>query len=180
MRSVSFRIHMKVSSDFTQADLEASVPSSTVTSSSHTTPQSVQTRNHARSLRVKLEELDALHRDRIQLVHQASALEAADDIQPRILKVASGFERLAELKAEMFEDILDEEILKYDRFLSEMGSFRQKQEAILADIKVGVICQMDHFKLKINATQSGYQRAISSIEERGSFSQGTRACAPIP
>ncbi|KXN89114.1 pH-response regulator protein palA/RIM20 [Leucoagaricus sp. SymC.cos] len=119
-----------------EVHLEASVPSSTVTPASHTTPQSIQTRNHARSLRVKLEELDAIHRGRFQLVHQTRDLEAADDIQSRILKVASGFERLAELRAEMFEDILDEELAKYDKFLNEMGSYRQKQESVLADIKV--------------------------------------------
>lgn len=119
-----------------EADLETSIPSSTVATSSHTSPQSVQTRNHARSLRVKLEELDALHRERTQLVHQARILEAADDVQPRVLRVASGFERLAELRAEMFEDILDEELAKYDKFLHEMGTCRQKQESVLADIKV--------------------------------------------
>ncbi|KAF9450357.1 BRO1-domain-containing protein [Macrolepiota fuliginosa MF-IS2] len=119
-----------------EADLEASVPSSTVMAPLDTAPQSIQTRNQARSLRVQLEELDTIHHDRNQLVHQARALEAVDDIQPRILKVASGFERLTELKAEMFEDILDQELAKYDRFLSEMGNLRQKQEALLADVKI--------------------------------------------
>lgn len=72
------------------------------------------------------------------MVHQARALQAADDIQPRILKVASGLERLTELRAEMFEDILDEELVKYDRFLTEIGELKQKEETILADIKVGL------------------------------------------
>lgn len=70
------------------------------------------------------------------MLRQARALEAADDVQPRILKVASGFERLAELRAEMFEDILNEELAKYDRFLNEAGNCRQKQEVVLSDIKV--------------------------------------------
>ncbi|KAJ3573631.1 hypothetical protein NP233_g2307 [Leucocoprinus birnbaumii] len=121
---------------WSEVDLEASVPSSTVVTTSQTTPQAVQTRNYARTLRVKLEELDGLHRERTQLTHQARALEVADDITPRILRVASGFERLAELRPEMFEDILDEELAKYDRFLHELGNCRQKQETILADVKI--------------------------------------------
>jgi len=117
-------------------DLEASVPSSTVTPISHAAPQSVQSRNHARSLRIKLEELEAFRRERTELVQQVRALEASDDIQPQILRVASGFEGLAELKAEMFEDTLDEELEKYDVSLREMESYRQKQEVVISDIKV--------------------------------------------
>jgi len=63
-------------------------------------------------------------------------LEASDDIQPRILRVASGFERLTELRAEMFEDILDEELAKYDVSLREMRTYQQRQGAVIADIKV--------------------------------------------
>ncbi|EKM78721.1 hypothetical protein AGABI1DRAFT_59755 [Agaricus bisporus var. burnettii JB137-S8] len=117
-----------------EADLEASVPSSTVGSSSNF--QSLQTRNHARSLRARLEQLDALHHDRDQLVNQARNLEAADDIQPRVLKVASGFERLTEIRADMFEDILDEELAKYDRFINVMGDLQQREESLLGDIRV--------------------------------------------
>jgi programmed cell death 6-interacting protein len=110
------------------------VPSSTVGSSSNS--QSLQTRQHARALRAKLEQLDALHHGRDQLIHQAQNLEAADDIQPRVVKVASGFERLIEIRADMFEDILDEELAKYDRFLTAMGDLQQREEILLADIKV--------------------------------------------
>jgi len=112
------------------------VPSSTATPTSHAASQSVQTRNHARSLRTKLEELEAFHHERAELVQQVRALEASDDIQPRILRVASGFERLTELRAEMFEDILDEELAKYDVSLREMRTYQQKQGAVIADIKV--------------------------------------------
>lgn len=107
-----------------------------MTPTSHAAPQSVQSRNHARSLRIKLEELEAIRRERTELVQQVRALEASDDIQPQILRVASGFEGLAELKAEMFEDTLDEELEKYDVSLREMESYRQKQEVVISDIKV--------------------------------------------
>jgi programmed cell death 6-interacting protein len=60
----------------------------------------------------------------------------ADDIQPRILRAASGLERLAEVQPAMFEDISDEELAKYDKFLQEVGENEQKQNGLLADIQV--------------------------------------------
>lgn len=144
--SLSLRSMYSYWLDIAQADLEASVPSSTVGSPSNF--QSLQTRNHARSLRARLEQLDALHHDRDQLVNQARNLEAADDIQPRVLKVASGFERLTEIRADMFEDILDEELAKYDRFINVMGDLQQREESLLADIKVWSSSRYDWILLK--------------------------------
>jgi programmed cell death 6-interacting protein len=117
-------------------ELEASIPSSTIQSSSVSSPESKQTRIHARALRVKLEELDSLSRDRDQLVNRARRLAEADDIQPRILKVARGFERLTDVQPAMFEDVLDDELAKYDRILQDLADLEQKQIAILSDIEV--------------------------------------------
>ena len=119
-----------------QADLEASVPSSTFTSTVEPTPESRKTRSHARALRVKLEELDTLRRDQKQLAHRAQSLAKADDIQPIILRAASGFERLTEVEPHMFEDVSDEQLAKYDKFLMDMSELAQKQSVILQDIKV--------------------------------------------
>ncbi|CAA7266857.1 unnamed protein product [Cyclocybe aegerita] len=118
-----------------EATLEASVPSTTVSTAARSTPQGKLTRQHARALRVKLEELDILHRDCDQLIHRARSLVAADDIQPRILKASSGFERLAEVTPEMFEDVLDEELAKFDKYLVEVAELRRKQTEILEDIQ---------------------------------------------
>ncbi|KAF8149996.1 BRO1-like domain-containing protein [Crassisporium funariophilum] len=118
-----------------EATLEASIPSSTVSSAARATPQGKQTRQHARALRVKLEDLDTLSRDRDQIVHRARSLAAADDIQPRILKASSGFERLAEVQAEMFEDVSDEQLAKFDKFLVEMAEIERKQKEILEEIQ---------------------------------------------
>lgn len=42
----------------------------------------------------------------------------------------------------MFEDILDEELAKYDRFLSELEELKKRQEIILGDIKVRLLCNL--------------------------------------
>ncbi|KAF8968115.1 BRO1-like domain-containing protein [Flammula alnicola] len=115
--------------------LEASVPSTTVSSTAQSTPQGKQTRQHARGLRVKLEELDTLRRDRDQLVYRARSLADADDIQPRIMKSSSGFERLADVTPDMFEDVSDEELAKFDKFMLEMDEISRKQKEILSEIE---------------------------------------------
>lgn len=83
-----------------------------------------------------IEELEDLHRDRNQLVRRAQSLADADDIRVRILKVSSGFERFAQVEPAMFEDVLDEELAKYDKFLREIDEVGQKQNHILSDIQV--------------------------------------------
>lgn len=119
-----------------QEDLEASVPSSTISSTAYATTQGKQTQIQARALRVLIEALDDLHRVRAQLLRRAQALADADDIRDRILKVSSGFERLVEVEPAMFEDVSDEELAKYDKFLKEMSEIEQKQSGILSDIQV--------------------------------------------
>jgi programmed cell death 6-interacting protein len=120
-----------------QATLEASVPSSTL--NSLVTQQSTQTRQNAQDLRMKLEELDTLHRDCEQLVHRAQTLVGVDDIRPRILKMATGFERLAAVTPAMFENILDEELAKFDKYLSELVGMKRKHENLLNGIQAWCI-----------------------------------------
>ena len=107
-----------------------------MSSAGQTTPQGRVTRQHARVLRVKLEGLDTLNQDRDQIVHRASSLVAADDIEPLILKASSGFEQLADIQPEMFEDVSDEQLAKFDKFLVEMSDIERKQNEILEDIQV--------------------------------------------
>lgn len=125
-----------------QEDLETSLPSSAL---STTTTQGKRTQAHARALRVLLEELDDIHRARSQLVRRAQSLADADDIRARILKVSSGFERFAQVEPAMFEDVLDEELSKYDKFLREIGEVEQKQNGVLSDIQVQGISDMNAF-----------------------------------
>ncbi|KAF8638258.1 hypothetical protein AX17_002280 [Amanita inopinata Kibby_2008] len=120
---------------WSESDLEAAVPASTLNPSSELTPQGKQTQACARSLRVLLETLDSLHRDREQFVKRAQRLAKADDIRDRIVNEASKFENLVDVQPLVFEDVSDEELSKYDRFLVELKTFEERQNAILVDIQ---------------------------------------------
>ena len=67
-----------------------------------------------------------------------NSLVAADDLELLILKASSGFEQLADIQPEMFEDVLnsDEQLAKFDKFLVEVGEIERKQNDILEDIQV--------------------------------------------
>jgi programmed cell death 6-interacting protein len=125
-----------ISANGKQAIQESSVPSSTGHSSIGITQQTKQTRQYAQDLRVILEQLDALHQDRNQLVRRAHSLAAVDDVQPRIIKTSSSFERFAIVTPAMFEDILDEELVKFDKFLADLNELKHKQSELLNEIGV--------------------------------------------
>jgi programmed cell death 6-interacting protein len=112
-----------------QVDLEASVPSA------RSNMSSPQTQMHARNLRILLEALDDTCKVRSEIVKRAERLTKTDDIQPRIMRAASGFERWVEVQPAMFEDVCDEEIAKYDKFLQELGECEKKQDEILEAIE---------------------------------------------
>jgi programmed cell death 6-interacting protein len=111
------------------------VPSSTVVWSSTRRPVIGATQTHARALRVQLEQLDDLVRERNQLVSRAQRLADADDISARILKEAAGLERWAEVQPSMFEEILDHELAKYDKFRRDMEESAVKQSELLENVK---------------------------------------------
>ncbi|THH30031.1 hypothetical protein EUX98_g4157 [Antrodiella citrinella] len=116
-----------------EADLETAVPSSTTTPSRlSNVPNS--TRSHARALRVALESLDDIQRGRREQVARATRLADAEDITPRILKAASGFEQWVEVQPVMLEDVLEEELVKYDKFSAAIQGGESKQETLLAAI----------------------------------------------
>ncbi|KAK7454668.1 pH-response regulator protein palA/rim20 [Stygiomarasmius scandens] len=112
-----------------ETELEESIPSSTASS------RNTETDRHARALRVLLEQVDDLHSSREQIVERAKKLAEVDDIQPRIVKAASGLERLGELQPAMFEDVLDQELAKYDKFIGWLKDLETKQEELMQSIR---------------------------------------------
>ncbi|KAI0925777.1 hypothetical protein AcV5_008415 [Taiwanofungus camphoratus] len=119
-----------------ESRLEASVPSSTVALPQRSSGSRVTaTQTHARALRVLLESLDDIIRSRADYVKRANALAASEDISPRIQKAASGIERWVEVQPAMFEDVLDQELSKYDKFRTYIEEGEQKQEVLLESIK---------------------------------------------
>jgi len=89
----------------------------------------------ARKLRVLLEQLDDLTRARQQLVSRSQRLADADDVQPRILKAAEAVERWVEVHPSMFEDVLDEEMAKFEKFRADIDEGAGKQADLLKNLK---------------------------------------------
>lgn len=120
-----------------QAQLEASVPSSTISPAQPSSARRVTpTQTHARSLRVLLESLDDVLRSRADLVRRAVRLAESEDIKPRILKAAATIEQWVDVQPSMFEDVLEDELAKYDKFRSDLEGSEQKQSELLNSIKV--------------------------------------------
>lgn len=69
-------------------------------------------------------------------MQRAKLTTEVDDIEDRVLLVSAGFEKLAEVRPAMFEDIMDEELAKYDKFLKEISDLEQKQITTLSELKV--------------------------------------------
>ncbi|EPQ54076.1 BRO1-domain-containing protein [Gloeophyllum trabeum ATCC 11539] len=111
-------------------DLEASIPSSTGRAAT-----SNQTQANARALRVLLENLDDVIRTRSQLVERARRLAEADDIKPRILKVAGNIAQWKEVTPAMFENDFDEELAKYEKFRQGIDDAEKQQQELLTAIK---------------------------------------------
>lgn len=161
-----------------QEELETWVPSSTVQPSSKKDPHHAQTQSHARSLRVHLEALDDIRRARDQLVQRARRLADADDIRPRIMREASGIERWTEVEPAMFENSLDAELAKYEKFKDAVEEGAEKQAEVLELIKVRVfaLSSIDTFLLTAFV---GSVRTVCSVEERRRVCQGPRTCITI-
>ncbi|KAI5122282.1 hypothetical protein M0805_002362 [Coniferiporia weirii] len=120
-----------------EEELDRWVPSSTASiSNQHKDPAKAQTQTHARALRVHLEALDDLREGRAQLVHRARRLADADDIRPRIMREAAAIERWTDVEPAMFENMLDQEMNKYEKFRSGVEEGTEKQAELLGLIKI--------------------------------------------
>ena len=134
-----------------QAELEASIPSSTVPYNQRAEATSADpTRMHARAIRALLENLDDMIRSRADLVARANRLAASEDITPRILKAASGMEQWVNVQPAMFEDILDQELSKYDKFRVQLEEDEVKQQDLLKAVQV-LMLRLSWTKLPSNS-----------------------------
>ncbi|KAF8842107.1 BRO1-domain-containing protein [Paxillus ammoniavirescens] len=118
-----------------EEELEALVPSSTVSAIGKSQSANNQTQIHARALRGLLESLDDIRHNRGQLVSRAQRRADVDDIRPRIMSAAGDFERLVEVTPATFADVSDEELAKYDKFIQGLSEGQKKQEELLEVIK---------------------------------------------
>ncbi|KAI0707335.1 BRO1-domain-containing protein [Earliella scabrosa] len=157
-----------------EADLEYSIPSSTGAPSSGVVDAS---RSHARSLRVLLEKLDDLMNARAELVAKVNRLTAADDITPRVLKAASAMEQWVNVQPAMFEDILDEELSKFDKFRRQLEDDAQKQGELLEAIRErhaqfiqsrkedSVVKAREHALQSLDLAYHKYKEIVRNLEE---------------
>lgn len=97
-----------------------------------------------------LEQLDDLVRERSQLVSRAQRLADADDISTRIVKEAAGLERWAEVQPSMFEDTLDQELAKYDKFQRDIEDGGVKQTELLENVKESLLTAGNYFQPRPN------------------------------
>lgn len=114
----------------------ATLPTSSPTPRGKMSPLTTQTKSHVRILRGHLESLEELRRNRQHTLLRAQGLAAGDDISDRIKLVAVGLERWTQVKAEMFEDVMAEELGKYDKYQSEITATKEEQENLLKKIEV--------------------------------------------
>jgi len=98
-----------------------------------------QTQGIARGLRSLLEQVDDLRTTRATTVRLAKNQANSDDIEPRIEREALGLESWVQVKPAMFEDTLDEEMQKYERYREAMEENERQQEKVLANIEVRLL-----------------------------------------
>lgn len=154
---------------YNQEDLQAAVPSSAVVlaSAGKSAKKANPTRTHARQLRSLLESLDDIQRSREQIVGRARRRVDADDITPRILKAAAAIERWVEVQPSMFEEVLDEEMVKFEKFKNDLEDNAKKQEPLLESIKVRRFGRSFSYK---HSRLCGVHRSTTSC----SFNQGRK------
>lgn len=111
-----------------------SLPVTGPTGRSSSSPLSTQTKSHARILRGHLESLEEIRRNRQYAVIRAQNLADNDDISDRIKLVALGLERWTQVKAEMFEDVMAEELNKYEKYQVEVAG-TEEQDSLLKKIE---------------------------------------------
>ncbi|KIJ62786.1 hypothetical protein HYDPIDRAFT_182503 [Hydnomerulius pinastri MD-312] len=118
-----------------EEQLDALVPSSTVSVIGKMPSASNRTQTHARALRGLLESLDDIRHNRSELVSRAHRRAEVDDIRSRIMTAAGNFERGVEVNPASFADVSDEELAKYDKFIQSLAEGQKKQEELLDAIK---------------------------------------------
>ncbi|KAI0359835.1 BRO1-domain-containing protein [Trametes cingulata] len=119
-----------------EAELEKLIPSSTVSFSQRTASSAPDpTATHARALRTVLERLEDLSKARAGIVGRVDRQASSDDITPRIAKAASAMEQWVNVQPAMFEDILDEEMCKYDKYRVQLEENGAKQDELLQSLR---------------------------------------------
>ena len=94
-----------------------------------------------------LETLDDVTRKRADHVRRAMRLAESEDITPKITRAANALEQWVDVQPAKFEDVMEQELTKYDKFRVGVEETAREQESLLEQIKVRIrdkehICPM--------------------------------------
>jgi programmed cell death 6-interacting protein len=98
--------------------------------------ESTQAHTYARAIRAALEHLEDLRNARARCVESVRQRASTDDIKPRIMREAAGLARWVEVKPAMFEQTMEEEMGKFDRYRDSIEEGTEAQEQELARVEV--------------------------------------------
>ncbi|QRV89818.1 vacuolar protein sorting-associated protein BRO1 [Ceratobasidium sp. AG-Ba] len=112
--------------------MERLIPSHSTSASS---AEATQAHTYARAIRAGLEHLEDLRSARARCVESARQRANTDDIKPRIMREAAGLARWVEVKPAMFEEAIEEEMGKFDRYRDSVEEGREKQEQELERVE---------------------------------------------
>ncbi|KAG9001425.1 pH-response regulator protein palA/rim20 [Tulasnella sp. JGI-2019a] len=158
-------------------EIEAYVPSVRMSDQARDVVIGSTTQHQARVLRDLLEQLQSTEVERAETVDRVKRVAAADDIQPQISRQAQAFERWVEVKPAMFEDVLSNELAKYDQYREEVEASRLKQELLLGKLKVAndaflrsrqddpVVKERQRALQTLALAYDGYSETVSNLSE---------------
>ena len=92
----------------------------------------------ARALRVLLESLDDVTRKRADHIRRATRLAESEDITPKITRAANALEQWVDVQPAQYEDVMEQELAKYDKFRGGVEETAREQDSLLEQIKVRV------------------------------------------
>lgn len=119
-----------------QADIEALLPRT-----SGTQRQSPQQIELSRQLRQLMEDLENVSARRHTVVSDAKRVAMGDEIRPLVLREAGGLTNRAHgqsslVEAAHFEPLFEQQLRKYDMYLSKMSENEQEQQGLLQQAEV--------------------------------------------
>ena len=118
-------------------------------------------------------------RERGQLVSRAQRLADADDISTRIQREAAGLEKWAEVQPSMFEDTLDQELAKYDKFRRDIEDSGVRQMELLEKVKERLHLPVIISNLALTFFCLGPDGLLHFISEGRSVRKGARTRGAI-
>lgn len=110
------------------------MPSSTISTGS-ASGGSRSTQGHARALRSFLETLEDIIQSRTELVRRVQRIVNTDDVSGRFKREEASLARWTEVRPEVFDQAIEEELGKFDRYKEDLEQDQRRQDEALSGIK---------------------------------------------